>query len=518
MTAGVPQTRGEVRLAELVATLSLAADIGTGKPYEFAQRAAIGAVRLGEAMGLGERDVKDTYYLTLLRFIGCVGDDDIAARLLGEDVGTWGAHLPNGSPLAFLWGVVQNTGKELALPKRVGRVASALTGLPALKNVLTTHCEVGRALAERLGLGGRVSQALTQVYERWDGAGVPNRLKGEAIDLPVRLAHVAFDVEVGRVLWGAEGTIAMVRERSGKGYDPKVVEAFGREATGIFEATGSTSIWEATLAAEPGKPTCIAGEQVDVAVRAMGHYADLKSRYTHGHSAGVSRLAEATAKNLRLPASDARAVAWAGHLHDLGRMGVLATVWDKEGPLTDGEWERVRLHAYHTDRILARAPSLATAAAVAAADHERLDGSGYHRRVPAAALGAGARVLAAADVYHAMTERRPHRPGMPPDQAADELRKEARAGRLDGDAVEAVLAAAGHKARSQPQRAGGLSDREIEVLRLVARGLTNKEVAGALEISVKTAGHHLENIYGKIGVTTRAAASLFAMQHDLLSE
>jgi HD-GYP domain-containing protein (c-di-GMP phosphodiesterase class II) len=518
VTSSATFSGGKVRLAELVATLSLASDIGLGKPDEHAQRAAIGAVLLGETIGMSEDDLKDTYYLTLLRFIGCVGDDDIGAQVLGEDASEWVGLLPNGSPLAFLWAVIQNAGKDLAFPKRALRVAGALTGMPAMMEGLRGHCEVGRALAERLGLSTRVSHALTQVYERWDGAGMPNHLKGEAIDLPVRLATVAFDVDVGRRVLGAEGTVAMVRERSGKAYDPQIAEAFVREAERIFAATSAPSIWDATLAAEPGVPTYLAGEQVDVAIRAMGEYADLKSRYTRGHSAGVSELAELAANTLRLSPADTKTIAWAGHLHDLGRIGVLATVWDKEGALTDGEWERVRLHAYHTDRILARAPALGAAAAVASADHERLDGSGYHRRLPAPAMTAAARVLAAADVYHAMTERRPHRPGMRPEQAADELRKEARRGRLDGDAVEAVLGAAGHKARLQPERPGGLSDREIEVLRLVARGMTNKEVAAALDISVKTTGHHLEHIYDKIGVTTRAAAALFAMQHDFLSE
>jgi HD-GYP domain-containing protein (c-di-GMP phosphodiesterase class II) len=517
VTPGASQN-GQVRLAELVATLSLASDIGVGQPYEHAQRAAIGAVLLGEALGAGEADRKDTYYVTLLRFIGCVGDDDMGARLLGEDIGEWGSHLSNGSPLAFLLAIAQNSGKNLALPKRVARVAGAITGLPAMMKGLRTHCEVGRALAERLGFSPRVSRALTQVYERWDGKGAPNRLKAEAIDLPVRIAQVAFDVEVGRRILGPDATVAMVRERSGKAYEPNVADAFVRTSARIFEATGTASIWEATLAAEPGEPSCLAGEQVDAAVRAMGEYADLKSRYTRGHSAGVSDLASGAAKRVRLSASDTRAVAWAGHLHDIGRMGVIAPVWDKEGALTDGEWERVRLHAYHTDRILARAPSLRAAASVASADHERLDGSGYHRRLSASAVAPGARLLAAADVYHAMTERRPHRPSMPAEQAAGELRKEARAGRLCGEAVEAVLGAAGHKARAQPERPGGLSDREIEVLRLVARGLTNKEVSAALAISVKTAGHHLENIYGKLDVTTRGAAALFAMQHDLLAD
>jgi len=177
----------------------------------------------------------------------------------------------------------------------------------------------------------------------------------------------------------------------------------------------------------------------------------------------------------------------------------------------------VRMHSYFTERILARLDSLAPACALAALAHERLDGGGYHRRLAAAGVSYGARILAAADVYHAMTEARPHRAALTAEQAATGVRAEAQAGRLDRDAVEAVLAAAG-----QPADAGkrtypaGLTDREVEVVRLLARGLTNKEIANALDISVKTAGHHVQHIFEKSGVTTRAAATLFAMQQGLV--
>ncbi len=507
-----------IRLAELVATLSLASDVALGKPYEHAQRGAIGAVRLGEALGLGEADLQDTYYLTLLKSIGCVGDDDFGYRILGEDVGQWASHLGMGSPLEFVSAILQNAGKGAGLPKRVARLAKAFTGLPKMMEGLRGHCEVAHSLAPRLGLGERVARGLGQVYERWDGTGQPRRLKGDAIEIGVRLAQVALDADAAQRVLGDEGTIEMIRSRRGKGYDPNMADAFVREAPHFFAATAATSIWDAVLAAEPRGPVWLEGDAAELAIRSMGEYADLKSRYTRGHSIGVANLAAPAARRLRLLDSDVQAVTWAGHLHDIGRMGTTQIVWDKEGPLSDGEWERVRMHAYHTDRILARATSLGPAAVLAAGDHERLDGSGYHRRIPPAAIPPGARVLAAADAYHAMTERRAHRSAMSDDRAAEELRKEARSGRLDGEAVEAVLSAAGHKTRAQPERPGGLSDREIEVLRLVARGLTNKEVASTLEISVKTAGHHLEHIYGKLGVTTRAAAALFAMQHDLLAD
>ena len=167
--------------------------------------------------------------------------------------------------------------------------------------------------------------------------------------------------------------------------------------------------------------------------------------------------------------------------------------------------------------MLARLDSLAPAPAIAALAHERLDGGGYHRRLSGPGVPAGARILAAADAYHAMTEARPYRAALPAERAAETVRAEARAGRLDRDAVEAVLAAAGQPAepvrRAHP---AGLTDRELEVVRLLAQGLTNKEIATALDISAKTAGHHVQHIFEKAGVTTRAAATLFAMQNALI--
>jgi HD-GYP domain-containing protein (c-di-GMP phosphodiesterase class II) len=191
-------------------------------------------------------------------------------------------------------------------------------------------------------------------------------------------------------------------------------------------------------------------------------------------------------------------------------------VWDKPGALSGGEWERVRLHPYYTERVLERSPPLAPLAALAGSHHERLDGSGYHRGAMAAQLGVGARLLAAADAYDAMTHDRPHRLAMPPAAARTELGDIVRAGALEKRAVDAVLEAAGAASLEVHQgHPAGLSDREVEVLRLIARGRTNKEIAKALQITEKTAGHHVEHIYAKAGVSTRVGAALFAMRHDL---
>jgi ATP/maltotriose-dependent transcriptional regulator MalT len=156
---------------------------------------------------------------------------------------------------------------------------------------------------------------------------------------------------------------------------------------------------------------------------------------------------------------------------------------------------------------------------VAGLHHERIDGSGYHRGLPAAALPLGARLLVAAEVYQSMTEDRSWRSGLDPTNAAGELRREVSAGQLDRRAVDAVLAAAGHP--SKPGRAArawpsGLTDREVEVLRLLARGHSNKQIANALHVSQATVHTHVINVYGKIEVNTRAGATLFALENDLI--
>jgi HD-GYP domain-containing protein (c-di-GMP phosphodiesterase class II) len=200
----------------------------------------------------------------------------------------------------------------------------------------------------------------------------------------------------------------------------------------------------------------------------------------------------------------------------MGRVAVPVRIWNKAAPLTADDWEQVRLHAYHSERVLCRSPFLATLTPVATFHHERLDGSGYHRGTTGASLSRPARLVAAADAYHAMTEPRPHRAPLSPDRAAKTLMQEVRAGRLDADAVAAVLDAAG-QAASRIERPARLTDREAEVLGLLARGLQTKQVAAVLGISIKTADRHIQNAYGKVGVSTRAAATLFAIEHGLLA-
>src|SRR4029453_19326943 len=222
--------------------------------------------------------------------------------------------------------------------------------------------------------------------------------------------------------------------------------------------------------------------------------------------------AETAARNLGFSTADATCVRRAGLLHDIGRSGVPYAIWERKGTLSVDQWERVRLHVYYTERILTRCECLHPLSTIAAAHHERLDGSGYHRGSRGTDLDSRARVLAAADACQAMLQPRPHRPARTLDDAARELQREVSAGRLDPHAVEAVLAGAGARPlRTVPSRPGNLTDREIEVLRLMARGHSNREMATSLGITPKTVGHTFQPIYKKMGVCTRARAAVFAV-------
>ena len=371
-------------------------------------------------------------------------------------------------------------------------------------------------LADGFGLSGSVQGLFAHRFERWDGHGPLGRAKGDEIALPMRIVHIAVDAAFQHLLGGEERVVRLARDRAGHAFDPEVAACLTDHAREILAWDEHASVWKETLSCEPRPPLFLEGEALDRALAAMGNFADLISPYLAGHSAAVAELAAAAAQRCRMDEADVAALRQAALVHDLGRVAVPSRIWQKPGPLNADEWEQVRLHSYYTERVLARSEFLAWLAPVAGAHHERLDGSGYHRGVAGAELMLPARVLAVADAYCGMTARRPYREPLPPEQAADELAREASAGRLDADAVTAVLDAAGQEV-PRLERPAGLTEREAMVVGMLARGLQTKEIAAALGISSKTADRHIQNAYRKIGVSTRAAATLFAMEHGLVA-
>ncbi|MGH8949402.1 MAG: HD domain-containing phosphohydrolase, partial [Acidimicrobiia bacterium] len=392
------------------------------------------------------------------------------------------------------------------LPKAAAFRASHFTAL----------CEVAMMMSERLGLPGSINGLFAYLTERWDGTGILGRKAGDDIPIALRIVTVARDAAYQALLGGEEHAARVIRERAGHAFDPDVAEALSQNASEMLSTgEGASTVWDSVLAAEPEPRPTLDSDGVDRALGALGDFADLISPSLAGHSFGVARLAGAAATALGMTPDEVTGVHRAGLIHDIGRVATHPRTWQKKGSLTADEWEQVRLHAYQTERVFNRSPFLAPVAAVACRHHERMDGSGYHRGLNATSLGPAPRLLAAADAFHAMTEPRDHRPPMPLGEAAAVLREESAAGRHDGEMVAAVLRAAGQQT-SPVERPAGLTEREVQVIRLLARGLQTKQVARALDISAKTADRHIQNMYRKIGVSTRAAATLYASEHGLV--
>jgi HD-GYP domain-containing protein (c-di-GMP phosphodiesterase class II) len=511
-------SQDRVRTAEVIAALSLATDLGIGVPLEHGLQSTLFAMRLGERLGVDSETASQTYYTCLLFYVGCTANTDVAAEIFGADDSLTRYATPArfGSRAEMMAGFMRAVAPPGGGP--LVRARQLASGLPRVAVIVKEHiaafCEVAHMLTDRLGLPRSVGALFSHVAERWDGAGQPGRAKKEQIPLPVRIVHVARDAAFQRMLGGDDFAARVIRERGGHAFDPAVAACLADEAADVLALRGDQSEWDETLACEPRPHLTLQGEAIDRALAAMGDFADLVSPYLLGHSRGVAELAAAAAERSNLLPDEVVLVRQAGLVHDLGRVAVPVRIWQKQGPLTPDEWERVRLHPYYTERVLTNSPFLAGLAPVASSHHERLDGSGYHRGSTAAALTRPGRLLAAADAYHAMTEPRPQRAPLSAKEAADALGEECRAGRFDADAVAAVLESAGQPVR-RLARPAGLTEREAEVIALLARGLQTKQIARALGISVKTADRHIEHAYRKIGVSTRAAAALFAMEHGL---
>ena len=504
-----------VRTAEVVATLCLATDLGMGLPFEQGLRTAVVAMRVAERLGVDEATARQTYFGCLLFYAGCTADAEVQASLFPE-----GSLLERWTPVMFGSSREATVGVLKALaavegvwPKRVLRAAGRLPGaVIGYRQHVAALCEVAELITAGFGLPADVTGVFQDLTERWDGDGPLGRSQGSDLPLALRIIHVARDAVFQAELRDNAYSAKILRMRAGKAFDPDVVAVVLEDPDGILEGKDESSVWDAVLDSEPGLPRLLAGARIDDALLSVGAFADLVSPDFTGHSMGVGELAGSAAAIAGCSVAESAAVRRAGYLHDLGRIGVPFAVWQRPGQVDADGWEKIRLHAYHTERLLSRSPVLAALGSVAGCHHERLDGSGYHRGLPAAGLGMPGRLLAAADAYTTKTEPRPHRAALAPGDAAAQLRLEAAAERLDPDCVAAVLEAAGHRP-GDVKRPAGLTAREGQTLILLARGRATKQIARTLGVTPKTADHYVQRVYSKIGVSTRAAAAVYAMQH-----
>jgi HD-GYP domain-containing protein (c-di-GMP phosphodiesterase class II)/DNA-binding CsgD family transcriptional regulator len=510
-----------VRLADPLASLAVAADLGYGLPPGEALRTCLVATALARTAGLTEREVQDTFYTSLLMHVGCTAMAHETASFAGDEhrFQAETAKTNLADPREMLTEFLPRATRGLPAFMRA-RVAGRVIvhGGRFGKLYDSGSCEVARAMARRLGLGAGVQEGLYEVFEWWQGGWAPRGLAGEEIAPAARVSRVASEAAFFADVGGTRAAVAAVRQRAGTLLDPHLVAVFAANADAVLGEVDAGDTRRRILEVEPEPVVVAASEQLPRIAAAIGDLADLKSPFFHGHCAAVAGTCAAAGRRLNLGDDVLRQLKLAALLHDVGRVAISTSVWEKAGRLTSTEWEQVRMHPYHSERILATSQAFQPIATLAGLHHERIDGTGYHRSCGSSALPPGARLLAVTDAFHGMTAQRPHRDALTVEEAADELTRQARAGQLDAQCVAAVLEAAG---LSSPRRRRpgpmGLSEREVEVARLVAAGLSNPQIARRLVISRRTAEHHVQHVYAKIGVSTRAGMAMFAVEHGLLS-
>ena len=478
-----------------------------------------------EAAGF-EQPVRDTaYWVALLRYIGCTGHAHEVATLFGDEIAIRAQTLVHdaANPAEVIQDVTAfaTAGRSQEEREQIVLFIQQNAREWATHN-FSSGCEVADMLLQRIDFGGDVREALRFTFERWNGKGYPTHATGEVIPLAMRVVHVSHDMEALARLFSPERALEAVRDRRDRTYDPVLADLFLAHGRDWFTKLDTTEPWDAVLDLEPEPRRMLDGENLDNALLMAADFIDLKSPYMGGHSRRCAHLSADAARVLGFSEDAITTLRRAALVHDFGLTAVPNSIWDKRGALTRAEFDRVELHPMLTEQMLRRSPGLAALNPVASAHHEKSDGSGYHKRVRADAFDPGAAVLAATEIHVGMTSERADRPAFSSEDAATELRKLASRGALEPSAVRAVLVAAGHgepalPTRRRPRNPGGLSRREVDVLQLAAKGLTTRQIAERLFISAKTADHHIQHVYVKIGVSTRAAAALWAMQHAVVS-
>ncbi|MEO9177245.1 MAG: HD domain-containing phosphohydrolase, partial [Gaiellales bacterium] len=494
-SGGLPIFDDTLRLGEFVATLALAQDNAFGQPLESQLRSCLLATSICDAAGFEDELRETVYWVALLRYVGCTGHAHEVATVFGDEIAIRAQTLVHdaANPSEVMRDVMAyaTAGRSPEARDEIVRMIQETAREWAVYN-FSSGCEVADMLVQRLDFGQGVRDALRFTFERWNGNGYPAHARGEEIPIAMRVVHLSHDMEAIARLFSPEHALEAARERRDRTYDPALADLFVEHGRSWLAQLDDSEPWDAVLALEPEPHRVLGGAKLDDALTVAADFIDLKSPYMGGHSRRCAELAAEAARVLGLAEDAVSTVRRAALVHDFGTTVVPNSIWDKPGPLTRTEFDRVELHPLLTEQMLRRSPALAVLNRAAAAHHEKCDGSGYHRRVQADPDDLGACVLAATEIYVGLTTERADRLPFSPTDAAAELRRLESAGVLEPRASRAVLVAAGHgepraaSGKRLPQP-GGLTRREVDVLRLAARGLTTRQIADRLFISPKTA-------------------------------
>lgn len=516
------ETGVDCDVTALLCALSFATGLGLGAQMDHGPRTAILGSAIAERMGLAQEDREAVFYGALLKDVGCTAcaagiaaffpDDELAPRL--------DMMLIDPTSLGSLLGwLTRNVPLDSRLPLRLAKMTTfAAQCGPVIREAMRGHCEIADLFARRLGFRQRVQQAVRFQAERWDGKGLAYGLRGEETPVAARILHAAQVLELAVEFGGVEAAAAMARERAGTRFDPAVTATFlALLARPEFrQALEEEPSPEALRALQPGNEAlAVEADPTETICAAVADFIDVKTLEAPNHSRRVAEVAEAIGTALGLSRQERHHLRRAGLVHDVGKVAVPFGILGK-ATRSAAEWEQYRLHPYYTQRVLERVGALRQLAPSAAAHHEALDGSGYHRGLHTSQIPRAGRILAVANYY--AHHRHDRDSTASDDEVLVRLRAES-GSRFDPDCVAALADALGAAAPSRRPRERRspeeLTERELEVLRLLAQGRRNPEIAETLFVSRKTVEHHLEHIYGKLGVTTRTAAVAYAVQHQL---
>ena len=516
--------RSDGSLAALLCALSFATGLGLGERMEHGLKSAYIGLRIADALGLPPADREAVFYGALLKDVGCTAcaagfaaffpDDELVPRLdfMLVDPARF------GDIVAWL---SRNVPVDARLPGRLAKLFSFLVQCgPIVREAMAGHCEVASLFARRLGFPDYVQHALRYQWERWDGKGLAYGLTGEAVPVAARILHPAQMLELAYSFGGPAAAIALARERSGSRFDPAVAGAFLAlaERPDFWTVLEQEPAQAGILALRP--PTAadrLAEEQTEAVCEAVADLVDIKARQTWHHSSTVAEVAVGIGQRLGLAPAEQTRLRRAALVQDVGTVAVPYGILVKEGQLSESEWEQFRLHPYYTQRVLERVAPLQELVADAAAHHEWVNGQGYHRQLAGEQITLNGRILAVADAYVRLARGQ----GEPvaPEAVLGQMRPLVGT-QFDGACYQALadsLGGTGQAGRTRRRRRqpDDLTERETEVLRLLAQGLSNPQIAQTLAVSRKTIEHHLGHIYTKLGISCRTAAVVYAVQQGL---
>ncbi|MBA4029848.1 MAG: metal-dependent phosphohydrolase [Planctomyces sp.] len=411
---------GKLRLSELISALSVALDLTEGQPAGHAARSCIIGMKIAEQLQLPQDQLVHLYYALLLKDLGCSSNAAKMCYLFGADERQIKHDLKSidwtrmQASVSFSWAHVAPEASPL---QKILKVAALFaTGPEGARRLVETRCERGATIARDLGFSEQTALAIRSLDEHWNGKGQPDGLKGEEIPLLARILGISQTVEVFFQLGGAAKVSEIVRERRGTWFDPQLVDI-------VLKLSNNAAFWESVatrnaleLAVQwevPDEIQYVDDDFMDRVCFAFASVVDAKSPWTFNHSNVVAHLSRDLAKILGFDEEMQRDMYRAGLLHDLGKLGVSNAILDKPGKPTDEEFAAIRKHPDFSEKILLNVPRFQQLADVAAAHHERMDGKGYHRRLVTEELPLHYRILAVADVYDALTAKRPYRDAMP---------------------------------------------------------------------------------------------------------